>query len=59
MEHSTHRPVAIHGYQEEGGETAAVRALLEQVRGRLLTIDALFTTREIARSSSRPMAPTT
>ena len=51
VEHSTHRPVAIHGYQEEGGETAAVRALLEQVpiRGRLLTIDALFTTREIAR----------
>ena len=51
VEHSTHRPVAIHGYQEEGGETAAVRALLEQVpiRGRLVTIDALFTTREIAR----------
>ena len=51
VEHSTHRPVAIHGYQEEGGETAAVRALLEQVpiRGRLISIDALFTTREIAR----------
>ena len=36
---------------EQGGETAAVRALLEQVpvAGRLLTIDALYTTRETAR----------
>ena len=29
VEHSTHRPVAIHGCQEEGGEPAAERTLLE------------------------------
>ena len=49
--HDTQLPVATLGFHEEGGETAAVRALLEQVpvAGHLLTIDALYTTREIAR----------
>ena len=38
--HDTGLPVATLGFHEEGGETAAVRALLEQVplAGRLLTI---------------------
>ena len=49
--HDTGLPLATLGFHEEGGETAAVRALLEQVpvAGRLLTIDALYTTRETAR----------
>lgn len=49
--HDTRLPVATLGFHEEGGETAAVRALLEQVpvAGRLLTVDALYTTRETAR----------
>ena len=49
--HDTGLPVATLGFHEEGGETAAVRALLEQVplAGRLLTVDALYTTRETAR----------
>ena len=49
--HDTRLPVATLGFHEQGGETAAVRALLEQVpvAGHLLTIDALYTTRETAR----------
>ena len=49
--HDTGLPLATLGFHDEGGETAAVRALLEQVpvAGRLLTIDALYTTRETAR----------
>ena len=46
------RPVASLCCRDEGGETAALRALLEDVdlRGCVLTLDALHTTRDTARS---------
>ncbi len=46
------RPVASRCCRDEGGEIAALRALLEDVdiRGRLLTLDALHTTRDTARA---------
>ena len=51
MEHTTGLPLATLSFNEEGGEIAAVRALLEKVEvaGRVLTVDALHTTRETAR----------
>ncbi len=46
------RPVASRCCRDEGGETAALRALLEDVdlHGCVLTLDALHTTRDTARS---------
>ena len=46
------RPVASQCCRDEGGEVAALRALLEDVdvRGCVLTLDALHTTRDTARS---------
>ena len=51
VEHATGVPLATLSFNEEGGEIAAVRALLEKVEvaGRVLTLDALHTTRETAR----------
>ena len=51
VEHATRLPMATLSFNEEGGEIAAVRALLEKVdvAGRVLTVDALHTTRETAR----------
>ncbi len=51
IEHGTGMPVSILNYHDEGGEIAAVHAALETapVAGRLLTLDALHTTRETAR----------
>ena len=51
VEHTTGLPLATLSFNEEGGEIAAVRALLEKVEvaGRVLTADALHTTRETAR----------
>ena len=50
--HDTGLPVASHGYNDENGERAAVRALLEEVPldGHVITVDALHTTRDTARS---------
>ncbi len=51
IEHGTGMPVSILNDPDEGGEIAAVHAALETapVAGRLLTLDALHTTRETAR----------
>ncbi len=51
IEHGTDMPVPILHDHDEGGEIAAVHAALETapVAGRLLTLDALHTTRETAR----------
>ncbi len=51
IEHGTGMPVSILNDHDEGGEIAAVHAALETapVAGRLLTLDALHTTRETAR----------
>ena len=45
-------PLATLNFHDKGGEIAAVRALLEQtpVAGRVITIDALHTTRDTART---------
>ena len=50
--HDTGLPVASHGFHDENGERAAVRALLEDVSlaGRVITVDALHTVRDTARS---------
>ena len=50
--HDTGLPVASHGFFDENGERAAVRALLEEVPldGHVVTVDALHTTRDTARS---------
>ena len=52
VEHGSGMPVASLDLRDEGGETAAVGAVLEQadVRGRVITLDALHTTRNTARS---------
>ena len=44
--------VASHGFHDESGEIAAVQALLEDVSvaGRVITVDALHTVRDTARS---------
>ena len=49
--HGSGQPLASIGYFEDGGERAALVDLLEQVdlRGRVLTLDALHTTRKMAR----------
>lgn len=51
VEHASRLPVATLSFNDDGGEIAAVRALLEKVdvSGRVLTLDALHTTRETAR----------
>ena len=52
VEHETGLPVASHGFHDESGEIAAVQALLEDVSvaGRVITVDALHTVRDTARS---------
>ena len=52
VEHTTGFPVATLNYHDSGGEIAAVRALLEEVpvEGRVITVDALHTTRGTARA---------
>ncbi len=52
VEHGSGLPVASHSFGEEGGEVAAVRALLEEVdlRGRTVTLDALHTCRDTERA---------
>ena len=52
VEHDTGLPVASLGFHDECGEIAAVQALLEEVpvAGRVITVDALHTVRETARS---------
>ena len=51
IDHATGAPVAMLGYGDEGGEKAAVRDLLERadIRGKVITIDALHTVRNTAR----------
>ena len=50
--HDTGLPVASHGFHDENGERAAIAALFEEVSiaGHVITVDALHTTRDIARS---------
>jgi len=50
--HDTGLPIADHGLHDESGEGAAVHALLKEVpvAGRVITLDALHTIRETARS---------
>jgi len=56
-------PVACHGFDDEGGERAAVRAVLEEIAlaGRVITVDVLHTTGDTARGgvetrgADRPM----
>ena len=50
--HDTGLPVASHGFHDENGERSAIRALLEEVSiaGRVITVDALHTVRDTARS---------
>ena len=52
VDHATGAPVASRAFNDDGGEIAAVQALLEQVpvEGRVITIDALHTTRNTART---------
>ena len=52
VEHGTGVPFASLNFHDEGGEVAAVRALLEEVpvAGRVITIDALHTVRDTARA---------
>ena len=52
VEHRSGMPLASLDLRDEGGESAAVGAVLEQadVRGRVITLDALHTTRKTARS---------
>ena len=52
VEHATRMPVATLNDHDDGGEIAAVRTLLEQVpvEGRVITLDALHTTRDTARA---------
>ena len=50
--HDTGLPVASHGFHDESGERAALRALFEEVSlaGHVITLDALHTVRDTARS---------
>ena len=50
--HDTALPVASHGFHDESGERAAIAALFEEVTlaGRVITVDALHTVRDTARS---------
>lgn len=52
VEHGSGAPLGSLNFREEGGERAAVAALLEEVsiEGRIITLDALHTTRNTARS---------
>ena len=52
VDHATGAPLASLAFNDEGGEAAAVRALLDEVpvAGRVITIDALHTTRDTART---------
>ena len=51
VDHVTGAPFAILGYNDDGGEIAALNDLLLRcdIRGRIITVDALHTTRETAR----------
>ena len=50
--HDTALPVASHGFHDESGERAALRAPFEEVSldGHVITLDALHTARDTARS---------
>ena len=50
VNHANAMPIATRAYTEQGGEIAAVLALLEEVdvRGSVITLDALHTTRNTA-----------
>ena len=50
--HDTGLPVASHGFHDESGERAAIAALFEEVSlaGHVITVDALHTVRDTARS---------
>ena len=50
--HDTALPVASHGFHDESGERAALAALFEEVSlaGHVITVDALHTVRDTARS---------
>ena len=50
--HDTALPVASHGFHDENGERAAIAALFEEVSlaGQVITVDALHTIRDTARS---------
>ena len=50
--HDTGLPVASHSFHDESGERAAIAALFEEVplTGRVITVDALHTVRDTARS---------
>ena len=50
--HDTALPVASHGFHDESGERAALAALFEEVplAGHVITVDALHTVRDTARS---------
>ena len=50
--HDTGLPVASLGFNDKNGEQSAIRALFEQVplAGRAITVDALHTTKDTARS---------
>ena len=62
VRHDNAMPIASHPYTEEGGQIAAVRALLEEVdvRGAVITLDALHTTRNtllaLRRRRARPLS---
>ncbi len=51
VDHATGAPVAQLGFADEGGERAAMHDLLERadIRGRVVTLDALHTVRNTAR----------
>ena len=48
--HATGQPLASRSYREEGGEQGALRALLEDLRGKVLTLDAGHAGQEIQRA---------
>ena len=50
--HDTALPVASHGFHDKSGERAAIAALFEEVSlaGHVITVDALHTVRDTARS---------
>ena len=50
--HDTGLPVASHGFHDKSGERSAIAALFEEVSlaGRVITVDALHTVRDTARS---------
>ncbi len=55
VDHMTGAPVALLGYAEQGGEIAATHDLLERsaIAGKVITIDALHTTRATAQMITR------